>query len=71
MGLIAVFAIVGLTAQEAQGRHGWASCAGLALIAVRVVEGFIGPHMRASRGSPVGRGLPPLSSEAIGGRETC
>jgi hypothetical protein len=35
MGLIAVFAIVGLTAEEAQGRHG--QLCGLALIAVRVV----------------------------------
>jgi hypothetical protein len=37
MGLIAAFAIVGLMVEEAQGRHGWASCAELALIAVRVV----------------------------------
>ncbi len=37
MGLITAFAIVGLTAEEPQGRHGWTSCAGLALIAVRVV----------------------------------
>jgi cytochrome b len=46
-GLVAAFALAWITGDESQGLHNWAGYAAAALIAVRIVWGFIGtPYAR-------------------------
>lgn len=49
-GLVAVFALAWITGDESQGLHNWAGYTAAALIAVRIVWGFVGsPYARFSQ----------------------
>lgn len=49
-GLVAAFALAWITGDEAQDLHNWAGYAAAALIAVRIVWGFVGsPYARFSQ----------------------
>lgn len=49
-GLVAAFALAWITGEESQGLHNWAGYAAVALIAVRIVWGFVGsPYARFSQ----------------------